>query len=62
MVCSGTAFAFTLTVSEVDTWEAGGDGKTIAQRERKHNHILVLYVEKQLSLGCRSNPTEDSCE
>jgi hypothetical protein len=33
---------------ELDTWEAGGDRKTIAQRERKHNPFLVLYDVKQL--------------
>jgi hypothetical protein len=26
----------------------------IAQRERKHNHFLVLYDVKQLGSGCRS--------
>jgi hypothetical protein len=34
--------------SEVDMWEAGGDRKTVAQREREHNHFLVLYDVKQL--------------
>jgi hypothetical protein len=29
-------------------WEAGGDSKTIAQREREHNPFLVLYDEKQV--------------
>jgi hypothetical protein len=33
---------------EVDTWEAGGDRKTIAQRERQHNPFLVLYDVKQV--------------
>jgi hypothetical protein len=47
---------------EVDTWEAGGDRKTIAQREREHNHFLVLYDVKQLGSGCRRFATEDSCE
>jgi hypothetical protein len=47
---------------EVDTWEAGGDRKTIAHREREHNHFLVLYDMKQLGSGCRSIVTEDSCE
>jgi hypothetical protein len=45
---------------EVDTWEAGGHQKTIAQREREHNHFLVLYDVKQLGSGCRSIGTEDS--
>jgi hypothetical protein len=46
----------------IDTWEAGVDRKTIAQRERKHSHFLVLYNVKQLGSGCRSIATEDSCE
>jgi hypothetical protein len=29
-------------------WEAGGDSKAIAQREREHNPFLVLYDEKQV--------------
>jgi hypothetical protein len=38
---------FTLPL-ELDTWEAGGDRKTITQREREHNHFLVLYDVKQV--------------
>jgi hypothetical protein len=37
-----------LTVRPLDTWEAGGDRKTIAQRERKQNHFLVLYDVTQV--------------
>jgi hypothetical protein len=29
-------------------WETEGDRKTIAQRERTHNHFLVLYEVKQV--------------
>jgi hypothetical protein len=32
---------------ELDTWEAGGDQKTIAQRGRE-NHFFVLYDVKQV--------------
>jgi hypothetical protein len=32
----------------VDTWEGGGDRKTIAQRGREHNPFLVLYDVKQV--------------
>jgi hypothetical protein len=47
---------------EVYTWEAGGDRKKIAQRERKHNHFPVLYDVKQFGSGCRRIATEGSCE
>jgi hypothetical protein len=33
---------------EVYTWEARRDRKTIAQRERKHNHLLILNDVKQV--------------
>jgi hypothetical protein len=33
---------------ELDTWEAGEDRKTIAHREREHNHFLILYDVKQV--------------
>jgi hypothetical protein len=45
---------------DLDTLE--GDRKTIAHREREHNHFLALYDVKQLGSGCRSIATEDSCE
>jgi hypothetical protein len=49
---------------EEDTWEAGGDRKTIAHREREHNNFFVLYDVKHLRVGsgCRRIETEDSCE
>jgi hypothetical protein len=36
------------SLTEVNTWEVRGDRKTIAQREREHNHFLVLYDVKQV--------------
>jgi hypothetical protein len=42
-----------ITTSFVDTWEGGGDRKTIAQRERERNLFIVLYDMKQLGSGCR---------
>jgi hypothetical protein len=42
----GVVFDSNLIV--VVAWEAGGDRKTIAQSERKHNTFLVLYDVKQV--------------
>jgi hypothetical protein len=42
---------------QVDTWEEGEDRKTIAQRERKHNHFCVLYDVKQVQAAVESQRT-----
>jgi hypothetical protein len=41
----------------IDTWEAGEDRKTIAQRERKHSHLLVLYDVEQVQAAEESQRT-----